>query len=135
MRVRDLAISCVFALLALTACGEERSGNAFCSAIELNLPQLTSTMLTQEEVRAAVDAYKNVGQTAPIAVREDWDAITELLERTSKLDTTDEAAVQELANLAYETKKPAERARKWIKDKCGLDVATGMDVLPTPAGE
>ena len=48
MRVRVLAISCVFALLALAACGEERSGNAFCSAIELNLPQLTSTMLTQE---------------------------------------------------------------------------------------
>lgn len=135
MRVRLPAISCFFALLALTACSDERGGNAFCSAIELNLPQLTSTMLTQDEVRAAVNAYKEVGKTAPIAVGEDWAAITELLERTSKLDTTDEAAVQELANLAYETKKPAERARKWIKDKCGLDVATGMDVLAPQAGE
>lgn len=135
MRVRVLLVPCLLALLALTACGEERSGNAFCSAIELNIPQLTSTMLTQEEVRAAVDAYKEVGETAPIAVRKDWEAITELLERTAKLDTTDEAAVQALANLAYETKKPAERARKWIKDKCGLDVATGMDVSPPTSGK
>ena len=122
-------VASLSAAIVLGACGDDRSGNAFCSELEIQMPKLTSTMLTPAEVKQAVAAYEEVGKRAPLAVRDDWNAITKLFEEAADLNPEDNKAVQELADLAYATKLPAERARRWVREKCGLDVATGMDYV------
>ncbi len=129
MKIPHVLAAMLF-VAALASCGEDRSGNAFCSELEIQMPHLNTTMLDQAEVKALVEAYKSVGKHAPVAVRDDWNAISKLMDSASKLDANDKDAVQELANLAYATKLPAERARKYVREKCGLELMTGMDVAP-----
>ena len=129
MKVPRLVVAALLVASVAACGGDDRSGNAFCSELEVQMPKLTATMLDQTEVKALVAAYRAVGKHAPVAVRDDWNAITELMDEASKLDARDKKSVQVLADLAYATKLPAERARKYAREKCGIELMTGLDTV------
>ena len=123
-------VAAALLVASVAACGgDDRSGNAFCSELDVQMPKLTATMLDQTEVKSLVAAYRAIGKHAPVAVRDDWNAITKLMDEASKLDATDKKEVQALADLAYATKLPAERARKYAREKCGIELMTGLDTV------
>ena len=78
---------------ALAACsnGEPAGDEAqFCGEVDANLRALTKpTLKTEADVAAVVGLYRDLGDVAPLAIEEQWNALTTLYETASTVDTSD----------------------------------------------
>jgi hypothetical protein len=83
-------------------------------------------------IKSTVEHYKNLQKVAPLQVEADWDALTLLMEKASKIDASDPVSVQEVVDLSYASEKNATAASTWILATCGVDISTGLSVVQTP---
>ncbi len=79
-------------------------------------------------IESTVKHYKNLQKVAPLQVEADWDALTLLMEKASKIKASDPASVQEVVDLSYASEKNAAAAAAWVLATCGVDISTGLSV-------
>lgn len=133
-RTATTATAAVLAVATLTsACAETpRTATNFCRQLALEVPAITQPTATQAEVSEMLDRYKRLGKVAPLAIEEDWQSLTELLAVASRTNPNDAESVQAVIDMSYATEKAAGAAAKWIRETCGVDISTGLNVGPTP---
>ncbi len=133
-RTATTAITAVLAVATLaSACAETpRTATNFCRQLALEVPAITRPTATQAEVSEMLDRYKRLGKVAPLEIEEDWKSLTELLTVASRANPNDAESVQTVIDMSYSTEKAAEAAAKWIRETCGVDISTGLNVGPTP---
>ena len=120
-------------LIGLLGCASpERTATNFCRQLALEMPGIAEQPATPEMIKSTVERYKNLQKVAPLQVEADWDALTLLLEKASKIDAADPASVQEVVDLSYASEKNAAAASAWVLATCGVDISTGLSVVQAP---
>ncbi len=99
------------------------------------MPGIAEQPATPELIKSTVKHYKNLQSLAPLQVKADWDALTLLMEKASKIDASDPASVQEVVDMSYSTEKSATAASAWVLATCGVDISTGLSVVQPPTTE
>ena len=123
-------------LIGLLGCASpERTATNFCRQLALEMPGIAEQPATPEMIKSTVKRYKNLQKVAPLQVEADWDALTLLLEKASKIDAADPVSVQEVVDLSYASEKNAAAASTWVLATCGVDISTGLSVVQAPAPE
>ena len=121
-------------LIGLLGCASpERSATNFCRQLALEMPGIAEQPATPEMIKSTVKHYKNLQKVAPLQVEADWDALTLLMEKASKIKASDPASVQEVVDLSYVSEKSAAAASTWVLATCGVDISTGLSVVQAPA--
>ena len=121
-------------LIGLLGCASpERTATNFCRQLALEMPGIAEQPATPEMIKSTVEHYKNLQKVAPLQVEADWDALTLLMEKASKIKASDPASVQEVVDLSYASEKNAAAAAAWVLATCGVDISTGLSVVQAPA--
>ncbi len=116
-------------LIGLLGCASpERTATNFCRQLALEMPGIAEQPATPEMIKSTVKHYKNLQKVAPLQVEADWDALTLLMEKASKIKASDPASVQEVVDLSYASEKNAAAAAAWVLATCGVDITTGLSV-------
>ena len=125
---------CVLAFTALTvlaSCGTPaRTATNFCRQLQKELPGIALPAATPHEVSDLVASYGRLLDVAPLAVQDDWAALTDLIKAAAKVDAADQSSVQAVADLSYATQKNAANAAAWALANCGVDISTGVGATP-----
>jgi hypothetical protein len=120
-----LLLACAVGL-AGTACSDgEPAGDAerFCGEVNANVRALTKPKLRSgADVNAYVELYRQLGEVAPLAVEEDWAALTDLYETASTVDTSSAESRDELNELAFRTEQSAVDVKRWLKANCNVNL-------------
>ena len=119
------------AALVIGACGDTpRTATNFCRQLANEMDGLADLPATPNAINEAVERYERLLEVAPLAVEDDWRALTELLSTAGGLDASDEEAVQNVVDQAYASERAAQDAMKWVMTNCGVDISTGNSVTP-----
>ena len=130
------ALLAALSLIGLLGCASpERTATNFCRQLALEMPGIAEQPATPEMIKSTVERYKNLQKVAPLQVEADWDALTLLMEKASKIDASDPVSVQEVVDLSYASEKNAAAASTWVLATCGVDISTGISVVQAPAPE
>ena len=120
-------------LLGLLGCAApERTATNFCRQLALEMPGIAEQPATPELIKSTVKRYQNLQKVAPLQVEADWDALTLLMEKASKIEASDPASVQEVVDLSYASEKSATAASAWVLATCGVDISTGLSIVQAP---
>ena len=123
------ALVIALGLIGLFGCAApERTATNFCRQLALEMPGIAEQPATPELIKSTVKHYKNLQKVAPLQVEADWDALTLLMEKASKIEASDPASVQEVVDLSYASEKSAAAASAWVLATCGVDISTGLSV-------
>jgi len=115
--------------IGLLGCASpERTATNFCRQLALEMPGIAEQPATPVMIKSTVEHYKNLQKVAPLQVKADWDALTLLMEKASKIKASDPASVQEVVDLSYASEKNAAAAAAWVLATCGVDISTGVSV-------
>jgi len=126
----------LFGILATTSCSSpDATATNFCRQLAKEMPGIAEQPATPELIKSTVKHYKNLQSLAPLQVKADWDALTLLMEKASKIDASDPASVQEVVDMSYSTEKSATAASAWVLATCGVDISTGLSVVQPPTTE
>jgi hypothetical protein len=106
---------------ALTSCSDtDRSATRFCSELAVDLPLLGGPFVDGGDVDDLVGRYEKLNGFTPLAIDEEWNALTELVRQAADVDVDDPASRQELADTAYKTERSARDVAIWVETTCGL---------------
>ena len=112
----------VAALLALAACSDDQPANsegAYCTTAKANADALTKPAIgTGTDIDATVALYDTMHTKAPLAIEPEWAAMEALVRAARDLDPNDQAAKDEFARQARETKDAADRVIIYTEQKC-----------------
>ena len=119
--------------IGLLGCASpERTATNFCRQLALEMPGIAEQPATPELIKSTVKRYQNLQKVAPLQVEADWDALTLLMEKASKIEASDPASVQEVVDLSYASEKSATAASAWVLATCGVDISTGLSIVQAP---
>lgn len=120
------------AALSVTACGSTpRTATNFCRQLENEIARMTESPVTPSAINDLVERYERLLEISPLAVEEDWRALTEMLRMTANMDAADEESIQAVVDEAYATERSAQDAQQWVITTCGIDISSGAAVTPT----
>lgn len=127
------------AALGLGACGGDEGGSAesFCADLQEQAPLLMNPQVaTDADVEVQVDLYEELGRSAPLAIEEEWDALTDSVQTAAGVDPTDPESMDAAVREAYASVEAAQHVRDWVIANCGFDLAgvgPVVDVVPGSA--
>lgn len=128
---RRICVLACAVIATLTACSTPaRTATNFCRQLQQELPEIAQPTATPAEVATLVARYERLGDVAPLAIEEDWIALTNLVKAAANVDAADPASVQAVADLSYATQKSAVAAAVWVRETCGVDLSSGTSVTP-----
>lgn len=58
----------------------------------------------------------------PLAIEEEWQILTDLVEMASDVIPDDPVSRQELADAAYRAERPAREMTSWVESTCGFQM-------------
>jgi len=129
--VRRLSLLLLPTVLVFAACGTTpRTATNFCRQLANEIDGLADLPATPNAINDAVERYERLLDVAPLAVEDDWRALTELLRAAGDLDAANEQAVQDVVDQAYASERAAQDAMEWVMTNCGVDISTGNSVTP-----
>ncbi len=109
------------ASFALAGCSDtDRSASRFCSELSVELPLLGGPFVDGGDVDDLVGRYEKLNGITPLAIDEEWNALTDLVRLASEVDVDDPASRQDLADTAYKTERSARDVAIWVETTCGL---------------
>jgi hypothetical protein len=139
MRTRTrLAAPLVGLAWALVACGGnggDRAGR-FCAEVKADQPTITATVADPTGVEAVVDRFRALEQTAPLAIEDDWQVLTQLVETAAAISPGDAAARTRLVTAAHEADRSVQNVVGWVRSVCGVDLtlpAIAASTIPATA--
>jgi hypothetical protein len=112
-------------LCAVAACGggDGPSAERFCGEVDTNRDQLTNPTLTYtDDVDALLELYREVGALAPLAIEPEWNQLIVNYETASTVVPGDEASVQRVVTVAYQSEKAAATVSAWLRDNCAVEL-------------
>jgi hypothetical protein len=119
------------AVIVFAACGSTpRTATNFCRQLANEIDGLADLPATPNAINDAVERYERLLEVAPLAVEDDWRALTELLRAAGDLDASNEEAVQGVVDQAYASERAAQDAMEWVMTNCGVDISSGNSVMP-----
>lgn len=122
--------------LAVAACGSTpRTATNFCRQLQEEISGMTESPVTPGAINELVERYERLLEIAPLAVEDDWRALTEMLRLTADMDASDESSIQAVVDEAYATERSAQDAQQWVVTTCGVDISNGAAVTPTATTE
>jgi hypothetical protein len=126
---RAVMVAGGFALgLAVVACGDDRTRTErFCDRLRDGHTVLAALPPTPEGMQQVVDAYREVGEVAPLAIQEDWTVISSLISAAAAADPTDSAATDQVRAEAIAATQAIQRVTAFVFESCGVN----LGVLPT----
>lgn len=114
------------AVLLLTisvSCSDtDRSANRFCGELSTSLADLTAEPANGDDVGSLVNRFKDLNAITPIAIEDEWQALTDLVELAADSDPLDPASTQAVADAAYRTERPARDIERWVEATCGFQM-------------
>ena len=117
-----LGLCCVG--LLTSACGDKRNdATNFCRQLDQELPGLSAPLTSQSAIDQMVARYRRLGDVAPLAVAEDWDALTSLMADAAKVNPNDQTEMETFAEEALVANSASQRALRWVLDTCGVDLS------------
>lgn len=120
-------------VIIFSACRQTpRTATNFCRQLAKEMPSITEPTVTPADVVTMLDRYRRLGKVAPLAIEKNWQSLTELLTVASRANATDPQSIQAVVDMAYATEKAADASAKWIRETCGVDISSGLNVGPTP---
>jgi hypothetical protein len=136
------SIRAALALASLTflaGCGDDgvqSDAERFCGEAVSRRDMIVSPpMANEQEVEATLDFYRLMGQLAPVAIADQWNAIVHAMETASTVAPGDPSSEQQVALEAYATERSAYEVAVWLKRNCGVDIpiTTIAPQEPVPA--
>jgi hypothetical protein len=124
-RVRTGMSICLAAVVAstMTACSDtDRSGARFCGELSATIAELVGPLTTSDQIGDLVDRYESLDGITPLAIRDDWHVLTELLRTAENVDLDDPRSRQDLADAAYKAERSAREVARWVESTCGIDM-------------
>ncbi|MFM7126397.1 MAG: hypothetical protein ACKOYO_06015 [Actinomycetota bacterium] len=127
MKFANVGTPVVAVVLALTtalpACSDtDRSANRFCGELNRSLPDLTAEPADGDDVDGLVTRFRRLNGITPVAIEDEWQALTDLVELAAASDPLDPASGQLLADAAYATERPARDVERWVEATCGFQM-------------
>jgi len=121
-------------LVVSAACGDDaESGDAqrFCGAVQENRDALVEPRLTSPaDAATLVELYRQVGELAPLAIEEHWDALTLLYATASTVDPDDPESRERVKARAFATERSAITVHEWLLRTCAVDIGPVATIVP-----
>lgn len=110
-----LAASAAAALAACDDDGGTGDSERFCGEVQEHFDELRSVPQTQDEVDELISLWTEVGESAPLAIEQDWDAVTLSLETA-----TDYADQQDALARIFATERSHVAIAGWLDANCAI---------------
>jgi hypothetical protein len=120
--MRRLLVLAVVAVVAISACtsNEQPDAARFCQQLQSNQGELTGGVANQADIATTVARYRDLEKLAPVAIRQEWQTLTDVVEQAATMDLTTADAGSKLADLAYSSEPAARTVAQWVSDTCGV---------------
>lgn len=121
----------LLATVAMAACGGDGAGDpeAFCADVVARAPELRNPQIaTDDDIDRYLTMFEDLGREVPLAIEEEWEALTQSLQTAADVPPGDAAAQQAALEEAYSTQEAGQTIQVWVAEHCGIDVATGGPV-------
>jgi hypothetical protein len=117
--------------LLVASCGSTpRSATNFCRQLEQEMPGIAELPATPEAIDGTVERYERLLALAPLAVESDLRTLTDLFRAAADMDASDPESVQDVVDQTYFSEQSARAVSAWVLDTCGVDISTGLAVVP-----
>jgi hypothetical protein len=114
-------VGLAWALVACGGSGGDRAGR-FCAEVKADQPTITATVADPTGVDHVVDRFRDLEQTAPLAIEDDWQVLTQLVETAAAIAPGDTAARTRFVTAAYEADRSVQNVVGWVRSVCGVDL-------------
>jgi hypothetical protein len=112
------------AVVALTGCrGTSRTQAQFCDRLRTSAPVLTAAIASPAVADTVVKEFEDLGKVTPLAVEDDWNALTDLVRTAATMDLADPEAQDALAAKVFASDAAAKNVLAYAKDRCGVDLS------------
>ena len=121
--------------LAVSSCSDtDRTAARFCTELQSQLPSLTAPLATSGDVDALVRRFEKLNGITPLAIEEEWRAVTDLVKMAADVVPNDPISLQELADMAYRAERPARDMALWVESTRGFDMpdVVGVEGVTPP---
>ena len=122
-------VGLVIAMVAACSGAPARSQERFCQRIGDNLGVVTAAVQSPAEASSAISRFRAIGDAAPEAIRDEWDALVQLLVVADDPATSDSA----LAERAVASQRSVKTIDDYVKATCGVDLVHPVLVTQPPA--
>jgi hypothetical protein len=127
-------LSAVALVGLLAGCSSgERAGDAerFCGEVKAQTRAIVRPRVrTTEDVDALLALYRQLGEHAPLAIDDDWDALILNYETASTVVPGDPESLQRVAARAYATERSAVAVHDWLLANCAVDIGPVATIVP-----
>ena len=118
----------------LGGCGDDAvkpDAARFCAEVSANRSAIVEpTLATELDIAVMVDLYRRLGDLAPLAVADEWQALLAVIERADALARGDAEAVTNVVEAAYAAERAAVRIAEWVLASCGVDLGPVTTISP-----
>ena len=122
-RTHRMFMAALVLALAAAGCSDtDRSASRFCGSLKDALPDLTATLTTSDDISSLVNRFEGLNSMTPVAIEEEWQALTKLVQLAANTDPLDPPGRQSLADAAYQTERPARDIERWVEATCGFQM-------------
>jgi hypothetical protein len=132
-RVRRGAVGiAAVSVVMLAACGDSgRSAERFCTEVSENRAALVDPELAfEDDIEPLLDLYRDIGDTAPLAVEEDWDDLVAAYETASTVVPGDSDSEQVALAAIYSAEASAAGVDRWLRENCAVDIGPVFTIVP-----
>jgi hypothetical protein len=110
--------------VVLTGChGTSRTQSNFCNHLRASAPVLTAPVASPAAADTVVQEFVALAKLTPLAIQDDWNALTDLVRTAATMDLADPAAQSELASKVFATDAAAKNVLGYAHDRCGVDLS------------
>jgi len=117
-----VSLAVALALGSLGCSDTDRSATRFCGSLNDSLGELTANLATSSDVASLVNRFEKLNGITPLAIEEEWQTLTKLVQLAAKTDPSDSDSRQKLADAAYQTERPARAIERWVEATCGFQM-------------
>ena len=118
----------------VSACGSDDDGGdtqRFCTQVAANVADIvTPPLATEDDIDDTLDLYRDLADTAPIAIEEEWRDLLLNVETASTVVPDDPESVQRTVAVAYATERSAVAVKNWVLTNCGVDLGPVATIAP-----
>jgi hypothetical protein len=117
-------VSAALAVVVLAGChGPARTQAHFCNRLRRSAPVLTAPVASPAAAGAVAEEFAELAKVTPLAIEDDWNALTDLVQTAATMDLGDPAAQIALADQVFATDVAAKNVLSYTKDRCGVDLS------------
>jgi hypothetical protein len=112
-------------VLAVAACSSkpQRSVKSFCDRLRVEQTLLTTRLTDPTQVEPVLERFRTLDKLAPEQIRDDWRAITQLVEKVAGATDLSPEAQSDLTRLGLATQKNVEAVTAYATQTCGVNLA------------